>query len=42
MNSIFFVPVPLDIKYVDPFSPPMKKREKQLEIATGACLVLVV
>ena len=42
MNSIFFVPVPLDIKYVDSFSPPMKKREKQLEIATGAWLVLVV
>ena len=42
MNLIFFVSVPLDIKYVDSFSPPMGKRDKQLAIASGAWLVLAV
>ena len=46
MNLIFFVAVPLDIKYVDSFSPPMRRGQKteinSLGIAACAWLVLVV
>ena len=29
MNLIFFVPVPLDDKSVDSFSPPMRRKRKR-------------